>query len=343
MNENNNSNKAAMPPLLTVSPAPHLRSRDSVKNIMLDVIIALAPAFVWGVFMSGVRALLICAVSILSCVIFEAVSQRLMGRAVTVSDFSAVVTGLLLTMCLPVTVPLWMPIVGAFFAIVIVKQLFGGIGKNIVNPALAARALLSTWSGETTLFAAPGSPVSSLAFSLNRADVVAGATPLAELSAGDLPSATMADMLLGNIGGSIGEVSSLLLIFGGIYLLIRRVITWHVPVAFLGSVAALTYFFPQVSNAAYFTVYELTAGGLILGAIFMATDYSTSPITARGRLLYGVGCGGLTVLLRYFGAHAEGVAYAILIMNLLVWYIDMACKPRAFGAVKEAKASVQED
>ena len=331
-----------MPQNLTRSPAPHLRAKDSVKNIMLDVIIALMPAFIWGVFMSGTRALVICAVSIIGCVLFEAVSQKLMGRAVTVSDFSAVLTGLLITMNLPVTVPLWMPLAGAFFAVVIVKQIFGGIGKNIVNPALAARVLLSSWASEMTFFAAPGSPVTSLAITLDKADVTAGATPLADLAAGKLPAATIADMLLGNIGGSIGEVSSLLLILGGIYLIVRRVITWHIPVSYLGTVAALTYFFPHVSNAAYFMIYELTAGGLILGAVFMATDYATSPITAKGRFVYGIGCGGLTVLFRYFGAHAEGVAYAILIMNLLVWYIDMAFKPSAFGGVKESKKSKED-
>lgn len=336
---NENKKQVTMPPLLTVSPSPHIKSTDTTRSIMLDVVIALIPAFAWGVYMSGIRALAVCALSILSCVLFEAVCQAILRRPITISDFSAVVTGLLLAMNLPVTVPFWMPIVGSFFAIVVVKQIFGGIGKNIVNPALAARVFLFSWAGDMTRFAAPGHKVSSFAMTLSEADVVSGATPLASLGAGKLPDATIADMLLGNIGGCIGEVSSLLLILGGIYLIIRRVITWHIPVAYIGTVAALTYLFPATSNALYSMVYELTAGGLIIGAIFMATDYVTSPVTSRGRLIYGVGCGGITVLIRYFGGYPEGVSFAILIMNLLVWYLDMVGMPKRFGAVKESKKS----
>lgn len=330
-------NTAEMPSLLTVSPSPHMKSSDSTRSVMIDVLIALLPAFIWGVFMSGVRAVLVGLISIISCVAFEALTEKLLKKPVTVSDFSAAVTGLLLAMNLTVTVPLWMPVVGAFFAIVVVKQLFGGIGKNIVNPALAARVFLFSWAGDMTRFASPGNRVSSLAVTLGEADVVAGATPLTTLGEGAIPEVTLGDMFIGNIGGCIGEVSSLLLIIGGIYLLIRRVITWHIPVAYIGTVALLTYFFPLTTNSLTFMLYEITAGGLILGAIFMATDYATSPITSTGRIVYGIGCGAITVLIRYFGGYPEGVSFSILIMNLLVWYLDILGMPKRFGTLKQKK------
>ena len=334
MKENTKNGTPEMPELLTVSPSPHIKSHVTTRSIMADVLIALLPAFIWGVYMSGVRALLIGAVSIVSCIVFEALCELVLRRPVTVSDLSAAVTGLIFAMNLPVSVPLWMPVVGAFFAIVVVKQLFGGIGKNFVNPALAARVFLfSAWAGQMTRFAAPGSPVSSLAFSLGEADVVTGATPLASLKAGVIPEATLGDMFIGNIGGSIGEVSAVLLILGGIYLLFRRVITWHIPVTFIATVALLTYVFPKAGTSVDFMLYELMAGGLIFGAIFMATDYVTSPITSTGKLIFGVGCGVLTVLIRYFGGYPEGVSFAILIMNLLVWYLDIIGMPKRFGAV----------
>lgn len=332
MNENINKNTGEMPDLLCVSPSPHIKSSDTTRSIMIDVIIALVPAFAWGVYMMGLRALAIGVLSVLCCVLFEAGCQLILHRPVTVSDCSAALTGLLLAMNLPVTVPLWMPVVGAFFAIVVVKQLFGGIGKNVVNPALAARVFLfSAWAGQMTRFTSPGNPVSSLRITLGDVDAVTGATPLAALKNGVMPSATVGDMLVGNIGGSIGEVSAILLLLGGLYLIIRRVITWHIPVAYLGTVALLTFLFPQTGTGTMFMLYELMAGGLILGAFFMATDYVTSPITPVGRLLYGAGCGAVTVLIRYFGSYPEGVSFAILIMNLLVWYLDLAGMPKRFG------------
>ncbi len=331
--------KITMPEFLTVSPSPHLRNPENISSIMLDVIIALIPAMFWGVYVFGWRALLLCVLSVGCSVGFEAAVEMLLHRNVTIGDLSAVVTGLLLCMNLPVSVPLWMPVVGAFFAIVVVKQIFGGIGKNFMNPALAARVFLfSSWAGYMSRFPQAGQKVNDLAVVLGDADIVAGATPLASLKNGSLPDTNLFDSIIGNTGGCIGEVSSLLLIAGGVYLLIRRVITWHTPVAYIGTVALLTYLFPRTGGVAVdFMLAEIFAGGLMLGAIFMATDYATSPITKNGRLLYGVGCGLITVLIRFFGSYPEGVSFAILVMNLLVFYIDRLTVPRRFGGKPDGK------
>ena len=331
--------KITMPEFLTVSPSPHLRNPENISSIMLDVIIALIPAMFWGVYVFGWRALLLCVLSVGCSVGFEAAVEMLLHRNVTIGDLSAVVTGLLLCMNLPVSVPLWMPVVGAFFAIVVVKQIFGGIGKNFMNPALAARVFLfSSWAGYMSRFPQAGQKVNDLAVVLGDSDIVAGATPLASLKNGSLPDTNLFDSIIGNTGGCIGEVSSLLLIAGGVYLLIRRVITWHTPVAYIGTVALLTYLFPKTGGVAVdFMLAEIFAGGLMLGAIFMATDYATSPITKNGRLLYGVGCGLITVLIRFFGSYPEGVSFAILVMNLLVFYIDRLTVPRRFGGKPDGK------
>ena len=298
--------KISMPEFLTVSPSPHLRNPENISSIMLDVIIALIPAMFWGVYVFGWRALLLCVLSVGCSVGFEAATEMLLHRNVTIGDLSAVVTGLLLCMNLPVSVPLWMPVVGAFFAIVVVKQLFGGIGKNFMNPALAARVFLfSSWAGYMSRFPQAGQKVNDLAVVLGEADIVAGATPLASLKNGSLPDTNLFDSIIGNTGGCIGEVSSLLLIAGGV--------------------------------AVDFMLAEIFAGGLMLGAIFMATDYATSPVTKNGRLLYGVGCGLITVLIRYFGSYPEGVSFAILVMNLLVFYIDKLTVPRRFGGKPDGK------
>lgn len=327
-----------MPPLLTVSPSPHMKTTERTSTIMFDVILALLPAFAWGVYTFGVRALAIALVSVGACVGFEALSQFLLHRRITVSDLSAAVTGLLLAMNVPVTVPLWMPVIGAFVAIVVVKQLFGGIGRNFVNPALCARVFLFSWAAEMTRFPVAGERISSLAVTLGEADVIAGATPLASLKAGILPDVNLSDMIIGNMSGCIGEVSSLFLLAGGIYLMVRRVITWHIPVAYLGTVAVLTLLFPQYYGvAADFMLRELFAGGLFLGAFFMATDYATSPVTPWGRLIFGVGCGAITVMIRYFGGYPEGVSFAILIMNLLVFYLDRFTMPKRFGGAAHGK------
>ncbi len=328
----------SLPSLLTVGPSPHIKNPETTTTVMLDVLIALIPAFLWGVYVFGTRAFVIGVISVAAAVGFEAATQFLLQCPITIRDLSAAVTGLLLAMNLPVTVPLWMPVIGSFFAIVVVKQLFGGIGKNFVNPALAARVFLFSWAGEMSTWQKFGEKINSIAVELGENDIVSSATPLASLKDGSLPDTNLFDMITGNVGGCIGEVSSLLLIAGGIFLLVRKVITWHIPVAYIGTVAALTFLFPQYGGVALdFMLYEIFAGGLILAAFFMATDYSTSPTTELGRLIFGVGCGAITVLIRYFGSYAEGVSFAILIMNLLVWYIDKATMPRRFGGTNNAK------
>ncbi len=333
--------KIEMPKFLTVAPSPHIKSHETTSTVMLEVIIALIPAFVWGVYIFGWRALAIGLLSVGACVAFEALIQKILHRPVTVKDLSAAVTGLLLAMNLPVSVPLWMPVVGAFFAIVVVKQLFGGIGKNFLNPALAARVFLfSAWASNmsATSYTAPGNRINSLAWELAEADIVASATPLASLKSGAYPTSGITDMIMGNIGGCIGEVSAVLLALGGLYLIIRNIITWHIPVAYIGTVALLTFIFaPAEVSSLHFMLYEVLAGGLMIGAFFMATDYCTSPVTPRGRLLFGVGCGVITVMIRFFGSYPEGVSFAILIMNMLVWYIDKATMPRRFGGKANGK------
>lgn len=327
-----------IPELMTVTPSPHIRTNDTTRTIMLDVCIALLPALVWGIYVFGLRVLTVTLVSIISAVLAEFVWEKIMKKPVTVLDFSAVVTGLLLALNLPVSVPLWMPAAGSVFAIIVVKQLFGGLGKNFVNPALAARVFLFlAWSSYMAVFTKPGESLSAIAI---KPDAVASATPLASLKNGVLPEGTTVfNAFLGYESGSIGEMSALLLAAGFLYLLVRRVITWHIPVAYIGTLFLLTFLFPQTQNALDFALYEICSGGLFLGAIFMATDYVTSPMTLRGRLIYGVGCGLITVFIRYFGTYPEGVSFAILIMNLLVWYIDRYTKPKRFGGAKVAGQS----
>jgi len=326
--------KVQLPSLLTVAPSPHIRGPENISSIMLDVLLALLPALVWGIYMFGARALALTVISVLSAVGWEALTQVLLHRPVTIRDLSAAVTGVLLGMNLPVSAPLWMPIAGNFIAIVVVKQLFGGIGKNFVNPALAARVFLFTsFAGTMSVFPKAGTKIHSLAMELAEGEIVAGATPLASLKNGYLPDVNLFDMIAGNnMGGCIGEVSSLLLLAGGVYLMIRQVITWHIPAAYLGTVAVVTLVFPQYGGQAVdFMLAELFSGGLMLAALFMATDYATSPVTRKGRLIYGAGCGLLTVLIRYFGSYPEGASFAVLIMNLLVWYIDKWTMPKPFG------------
>lgn len=321
--------------LLTVSPSPHIKRRDTTRSIMLDVIVALTPALIWGFYVFGPRALVVVLISVASSVLFEYLVRLILHRPTSIGDLSAVVTGLLLGLNLPSSVSYWIPVVGAFFAIVVVKQLFGGIGKNFLNPALAGRAFLFAWPEEMTSFPAPFVWLDPLVFSYSdSADAIAEATPLAALKSGVMPEASTLDLFLGRCAGSIGEISAALLLVGGIYLLCRRVITWHIPVAYIGTVALLTFIFPKAEPAASFMLGELVSGGLVLGAVFMATDYATSPITASGRLIFGVGCGAVTVLIRYFGGYNEGVSFAILMMNMLVYYIDKFTAPRVFGTTR---------
>ena len=311
--------------LLTVTPSPHIKHTDTTTRVMGDVLIALMPAFIWGIIVFGLNAALMPLIAVAASVFFEFIVQKLLHKPVTVGDLSAAVTGLLLGMNLPACDSYFLPVVGAAFAIVVVKQLFGGIGKNFVNPALAARVFLFlSWPDKMAAFPAP--------FDRTVSDAVASATPRA---AG---TAELIDLFLGKCGGSIGEVSALLLLVGGAYLLIRRVITWHIPVAYIGTVALVTFVLPQGGFFdARFMLFELLSGGLMIGAFFMATDYVTSPVTGKGRLIFGAGCGLLTVFFRYFGAYPEGVSFAILVMNCLVFYIDKLTKPRVFGGARHGK------
>lgn len=340
MNENiqNVENEVKIDGLLSVSPSPHIKNGITTQKIMLHVIIALLPATIWGIIMFGGKAAAVVAISVISCLFFEWATQKILKRKCTVSDLSAVVTGLLLGMNLPSDVSPLIPVVGAFIAIVVVKQLFGGIGKNFLNPALAARVFLfMSWSGEMATFKAPlGVDVAAS----TSGDAVAYATPLASLAGTGESGASILDMFIGRIGGSIGEVSSLLLLVGAIYLIIMKVISWHIPVCYLGTVAVITFLFPQAGMSGLeFMLTQLFAGGLMLGALFMATDYVTSPVTAKGRVIFGIGCGLLTVFFRYFSSYPEGVSFSILVMNALVWYLDKATAPRVFGT-KKTKAEV---
>ena len=296
-----------------VSNSPHIRSEDSTRQIMLDVIIALIPALALGVFVFGARALVVTAVSVIGSVFFEWLYNKLLKKPCTIGNCSAIVTGMLLAYTLPVTAPLWMVLIGDLFAIVIVKALFGGIGKNFMNPALGGRAFLmasypvfmTTWAKVRTSLPLFGTP----------ADVVTGATPLSFMKEGNLPDVSLADAALGMVGGCLGEVSALALLAGGVWLVYRRVISLRIPVCFIGTVAVLTLIFPKGGFGFEWMAYLLLSGGLMLGAIFMATDYASSPVTPKGQIIYGIGCGVLTVLIRYFGSYPEGVSYAILIMN----------------------------
>ncbi len=335
---NNEKNDLGVPTdesgLLTVSPSPHIKQGDTTRSIMTDVIIALMPALIWGIVCFGLRALAVTLLCVGFSVFFEYGYERLLKKPITVGDFSAALTGLLLGLNLPAAVPYYIPVVGSFFAIVVVKQLFGGIGKNFMNPALAARVFLFAWPTQMTTFTEPFKRLGIFVGDNMIADAVASATPLASLKTGALPDIPWVDLVTGKCPGTIGEVSSVLLILGGIYLLFRKVITWHIPVSFIGTVAVLALVFPQNEDAAAFALSQIFSGGLILAAFFMATDYVTSPVTKTGKLIYGALCGAILVFIRYFGGYPEGASFAILIMNTLVYYIDKFTRPRVFGKRK---------
>lgn len=325
---------------LTVSSSPHAHSKNSTAGIMRDVCIALVPALIAAIWFFGWRALTLTLVSVAGCVFFEWGYRKLMKKDCTVGDWSAVVTGMLIAFVCPVSLPYWTILIADLFAIVLVKQLFGGIGMNIVNPALAARAFLFSWpslmSGQ---WAAPGTNISVFSPSL---DGMTAATPMASLHVGALPAESLLDLFIGKVGGSLGEVSAAALLLGGIYLLIRRVISPRIPLAYLGTVAVLAILFPRGGNDCVdWMLCQLLSGGLMLGAIFMATDYATSPVTHAGQIAYGVGCGALTILFRYFGAYVEGVTYAILIMNCCVGFFDKLGVPKRFGFVKPKKGGAE--
>ncbi|HBR08972.1 MAG TPA: Na+-transporting NADH:ubiquinone oxidoreductase subunit D [Clostridiales bacterium] len=321
--------------VFTVSSNPLIRAKRDTTSIMLDVIIALIPALAVAVWQFGFNVLMLLCVSVASCVFFEWGYRKMMKKHASVGDLSAVVTGVLLTCVLPPSAPLWIPVIGSFFAIVVVKQLYGGIGMNFLNPALAGRAFLFSYSAIMTAWAVPAALKGVV-------DATTMATPLSYLYAGaPLPSYfNYQTLFLGTIPGSIGEVSVIALLIGAAYLLIRGVITWRIPTSFLGTVAVLCLLFGYEGYGnVEWMLYNLMTGGLIIGAFFMATDYSTSPVTLRGQIVFGIGCGALTVLIRYFGSYAEGVSYAILIMNICAWFIDKLTRPRRFGETAEdAKA-----
>ena len=325
---------------LIASSSPHIRSKDNTRSIMLDVIIALLPALVMSIYVFGVRALTMVLVSVAACVFWEWAYRKLLKKPQSIGDLSAVVTGILLAFVCPPTTPVWMLIIGSFFSIVVVKQLYGGIGCNFLNPALAGRAaLVASYAG--TMSGAWADPQAGWVPLAGTADVVTAATPLAYMKTGDMAGLTsqysVTDMFLGNIGGSLGEISALLLIVGGAYLIWRKVISWQTPAAYIATVAVLTFLFPKGgADNLQFMLYSIFGGGLMLGAFFMATDYTTSPVTKTGQLIFGLGCGLLTVFIRYFGSYPEGVCYSIMIMNLVVALIDKAVKPSRFGVVKSA-------
>ena len=321
---------------LTISSSPHMHSPVTTKTIMRDVLIALVPALIGSVYFFGLRALMVTAVSAAACVCFEWLWCRLMKRDNKTYDLSAVVTGVLLAFVCPPTIPYWIIILGDLFAIILVKMLFGGIGKNFVNPALAGRAFMFSWPAAMSTWVKVGARNAAPLF--GGADIATAATPLSFMHQKQLPDVSVLDAFLGNVGGCIGETSALLLLIGFLYLLIRKVLTLRIPVAYIGTVAVLAFLFPLGHDRMQWMAYQLFTGGLMLGAIFMATDYVTSPVTHLGQIVYGVGCGVLTILIRYFGGYNEGVSYAILIMNCCVVLLDRIGRPTKFGAPKKEAA-----
>ncbi len=304
---------------LHISLSPHIRSNNSTMRTMLNVIIALVPASIAAVILFGIPALLVIAVCVISAVAGEALFNLAVKKEQTVGDLSAVVTGLILALNLPANIPLWQAAVGSLFAIIIVKGIFGGLGKNIVNPAIAARVFMLIAFGSMTASVFP-----------EGMDSVSGATPLADLA--NDKTVDLMDLFLGKCGGALGETCALALLIGGIYLIVRKVITWHIPVAFIGT----TFLFTLALEGGNVetTLAWVLSGGLILGAFFMATDYVTSPSTAKGKLIFGIGAGVITVLIRFFGGYPEGVSFAILLMNIVNPYIDSLTARKLFGGKK---------
>ena len=306
---------------LTVASSPHIRGKFRTNRIMLDVVIALMPALVVGTWMLGLRALVVALISVAAAVASEWLYSVVTKTRNTTVDCSALVTGVLLAMTLPASVPYWQAALGSAFAIIVVKCLCGGLGQNIFNPALAARAfLMLIYPVGLTRYAG--------------LDGVTAATPLHHMVMPALPEESVMEMFLGRCPGSIGEISALALLIGGCYLVYRKVISVRIPAAYLGTVAVLTLVFHKTDAALKWMLYSLFSGGLVLGAVFMATDYATSPATPVGQVIYSIGCGVLTVLFRYYGLFPEGVTYAILIMNAFVWFIDRHTAMRRFGTKK---------
>ena len=310
---------------LTVASSPHIRGNFRTNRIMLDVVLALLPALAVGLWMQGARALTVTLLSVFCCVAAERLYGIVTKTRNTIVDGSAAVTGVLLAMTLPVNVPYWLVAAGSVFAIIVVKAFCGGLGQNIFNPALSARAfMMLIWPVGMTRYTG--------------VDGVTAATPLHHMVMPALPEESLMDMFLGNCPGSIGEISALALLLGGAYLVYRKVISVRIPAAYLGTVAILTLVFSKTDAPVSWMLYSLLSGGVMLGAIFMATDYATSPATPVGHIIYGIGCGILTVLFRYYGLFPEGVTYAILLMNAFVWFIDRHTAMRRFGTGKGGNA-----
>lgn len=307
--------------------SPQLRQSATTSAMMLDVLVALVPVLGMAIFFFGLRTLVLCAVSVGACVGFEWGYRRLTHQSDTINDLSACVTGLLLALSLPASSPYWVPVLGGAFAIIVVKQFYGGLGKNFMNPALAGRMLCATLPVLMTNWSEPLQRLPLLGV-----DVVSSATPLSYLHEGSLPPQTLGQLFAGQRGGCMGEVSAFMLLLGLVYLLLRRVISARVPAAYLGTVAlAALVFHPAGVSPVVWAGYQLLSGGLLLGAIFFATDPTTTPVTPRGQLAFGIGCGLLTVLLRSFSSYPEGVGWAILTMNCMVWLLDRLGLPRRFG------------
>lgn len=316
---------------LTVSASPHVRSAQTVSGIMLNVIIALIPALAASVWLFGLRVLLVCAVTVSVSVLSEYIARKVMKRHNTIGDLSAVVTGLILAFNLPVSIPLWMAAIGSVIAIVVAKQFFGGIGQNFVNPAIAGRIILMvSFPTAMTTWTAP------FAYKSTQGTITT-ATPLAAEES-ELPS--LLKMFLGMRGGSLGETCAAALIIGGLYLIIRKIISPSIPLSFIGTVAVIMLIAGKGDLS--FVAYQLLSGGLMLGAFFMATDYTTSPINFKGRIIFGIGCGIITSMIRLFGSLPEGVSFAIILMNILVPHIENLTTPKPFGTVKEKKSKEKE-
>lgn len=314
----------------TVSASPHIHRNESISSVMLDVIIALIPAAICGIYSFGYRAALVLLTSMAACVLSEYAYQKLMKKPITVADCSALLTGLLLGLNLPPQIPLWMVVFGGFFAIIVVKQLYGGLGKNFLNPALGARCfMLISWAQAMTSFTNPNSA----------GQIISSATPLSVLknaSGEALP--TLAQSFWGHTSGCIGEASAAMLLIGFAYLLFRKVIAARIPLTYILSFAVLTFFFGNNQSGesqAIFTLLHILNGGLLLGAIFMATDYVTTPTTAAGQTVFALGCGLLTFVIRRFGGYPEGCSFAIILMNLTVPLIDGAILPKSFSEVRK--------
>ncbi len=337
MTDTNENKTYLKPSVLVVSHAPHINGSDTVPKIMLDVIIALMPALIAGVFVFGMRALIVALTCVISSAAAEYIWCRILKKPNSTGDLSAVVTGLILALNVPASLPLWMAVIGSVFAIIIVKQFFGGIGHNFMNPALGARAfLMASWALAMTRWYTPGTHLPLFGVP----DAVTSATPLA---AGSADKFSYLTLFVGNHGGCIGETSALAILIGAAYLVIRRVIRLRVPLIFIGTVAVGTWIFG--GSGGLFTgdpLYQILSGGLMLGACFMATDYTTSPTTPKGQIVFALGCGIITVLIRIWGGYPEGVSYSILLMNVATPLIERLTAPKRYGFVKEKEAAANE-